>query len=367
MASDQPGVTLPTLRVLVVDDSAVMRRAISNALATDPTLQVVDTARDGQDALDKITKLQPDVVTLDLEMPVLDGIGVLKQLRNWPAARPAVLVCSTLSSQGSDMALKAMSLGAVDYIEKDPDALGSGDARAKTELLEKIRAVAPRTRATTLRAAPPPRPARNFSLTGKEFDAVVIGSSTGGPPVLETICPAFPQGLQAPVVVAQHMPALFTKSMSERLGTICKLKVVHAEQGCVMEPGNLYITVGGKHSRIARQSGSSRLRLDISDEPRNALYKPCVNELFQSAASLGQACLGIMLTGMGDDGVIGARAMHGAGATILAQSGETCAVYGMPRAVVEANLATASLSPAEIAKAVSLLSGHRNAGIPRAA
>lgn len=362
-----PGTNAPPVRVLVVDDSAVMRRAISSILGADASLTVVDTARDGHDALEKIAKLQPDVVTLDIEMPVMDGIAVLTRLKSLPPPRPAVLVCSTLTAQGSQMALKAMALGAVDFIEKNPDALGSGDVQARKDLVQKVRAVAPRIRASALRATPASRPPADFSLAGKSFDAVVIGSSTGGPPVLEAICPAFPASFPAPVVIAQHMPALFTRSMSERLAGICKLKVVHAEQGCTLAPGSLYITVGGRHSRVLRQPGTARLLLEVSDEPKTALYKPSVNELFHSAAALRERALGIMLTGMGDDGSLGAKAMHSSGATILAQSGETCAVYGMPRAVVAAQAATASLSPEDIARAIASIGSPRMAGISHAA
>lgn len=348
-----PGSNLPPVRVLVVDDSAVMRRAISAILGAHASLEVVDTARDGQDALEKIAKLRPDVVTLDIEMPVMDGLAVLERLRALPTPRPAVLVCSTLTAQGSQMALKAMALGAVDFIEKNPDALGSGGATARLELASKVLAVAPRARAQAIKAAPPIRATPGFSLASKIFDVVVIGSSTGGPPVLEALCPAFPASLRCPVVVAQHMPALFTRSMSERLASICKLRVVHAEHDCIMEPGALYITVGGKHSRVHRQPATSRLRLEVSDQPAAALYKPSVNELFHSAAMFRDRALGIMLTGMGDDGAAGAKAMHAAGATIIAQSGETCAVYGMPRAVVDAKAASASLAPSDMARLVA--------------
>ncbi len=367
MPLEKSGPSSPPVRVLVVDDSAVMRRAISTILSSHPSLQVIESARDGQDALDKIAKCKPDVVTLDIEMPVLDGLGVLTKLRASAGHRPVVLVCSTLTAQGSQTALKAMSLGAVDFIEKNPDALGSGNAEARKSLIEKVRAVAPFMRASAVKAVAPPRPNPGFSLAGRSFDAVVIGSSTGGPPVLETICPAFPAGFKGPVVVAQHMPALFTRSMSERLASICKLKVVHAEHDCIAEPGILYITVGGKHSRIVRQPTTSRLRLEVSSEPASALYKPSVNELFRSAAALGPACLGIMLTGMGDDGAQGAKAMHGAGATIITQSGESCAVYGMPRAVVEVGAATAAMTPEEIAQAIRTIGTPRTTGIPAAA
>jgi two-component system chemotaxis response regulator CheB len=361
------GVSLVRHRVLVVDDSAFMRKAISEVLSSDPALEVVDTARDGQDAYDKIQRLRPDVMTLDIEMPVLDGLGLLIKLKESSNHRPAILVCSTLTVAGSHAALKALRLGAADFITKDPQAIGAGAAETRKDIISRVKAIAPAGRVAN--ATSPNRSASinklpaEYRITSK-LDAIVIGSSTGGPPVLEAVLSALPKNFPAPVVVAQHMPGLFTKSMSERLRELCECEVVHADSDQLLQAGTVYITQGGKHSRIHKVSSAGKLRLEISGKPESALYKPCVNELFRSAAALGTRALGIMLTGMGDDGCEGVRTMHEAGGVILAQQGETCAVYGMPRAVVEAGFASAAMEPRAIGRALATWSAS---GCQRAA
>jgi two-component system chemotaxis response regulator CheB len=321
-------------------------------------LKVIDTASNGEDGLAKIQRLKPDVVTLDIEMPVMDGLSVLKKLKELQGGKPgvttpAVIVCSTLSTKGSMTALQALRLGAADVIGKDPDALGAQRPEARKELIAKVRAVGSRGmgdgRVSQVPVATPAGVRREFAWTiGTACEMVVVGSSTGGPPVLETVLSAIPKDFAAPVVVAQHMPALFTKSMAQRLGTICALPVDHVESDVMLQPGRISIIEGGKHGRVHRLAGTGRARLEISPRPADALYKPSVNELFASAAGFGKQCLGIMLTGMGDDGKKGSEPMRAAGGLIVAQAAETCAVYGMPRAVVEAGLAQAALTPEQI-------------------
>lgn len=371
------------MRVLICDDSSFMRKAIAMLLDKETDIQVVDTARNGEDALDKIRRLSPDVITLDLEMPVLDGMGVLTRLRaEFPIhARPAVLVCSTLTSKGSHEALKAMMLGAADVIFKDTAGIGGGGEAIKQELLAKLRAIdeshawrrkaradaAPKpavtlpntARTDLLKNAPAPldgdRLVRELNLRDGDFKLVAIGSSTGGPPVLEHILSALPKDMSCPVVVAQHMPPLFTKSLSERLSQLCAVKVVHADGPMPLRPGNAYIIVGGKHGRI---SGTpSAPRIEISDKPTTALYRPSVDELLQSAAECtGANTLGVVLTGMGDDGSKGGKVLFSCGAKTIAQDAESCVVYGMPRSLVQAGAATASARPDAIAQAVATLS-----------
>ncbi len=371
------------MRVLVVDDSAFMRKAISQALACDPSIEVVGTACNGQDGLDKAKKLAPDVVTLDIEMPVMDGMAALIRIRTeCPEPKPAVLMCSTLTSAGSHEALKALRLGAADVIAKDPQALGAGSDSARGELVAKVKAVGEpvvRQRMAMGLAAPTPpaaRPVRSAArpdtgplvqaprsvdLSGKTFDLVVIGSSTGGPPVLETILTALPADFPCPVIVAQHMPFMFTKSMSERLDEMCAVTTVHAEDGMALRAGCVYLIPGGKHGRVKR--AGARLAIEVGEEHKSALYRPSANELFASGAgSCGARCLGVMLTGMGDDGVVGARLLHAAGGPIIAQDAESCVVYGMPRAVVDSGLASAAMPPAGIAQVLARLSPTRGAG-----
>jgi two-component system, chemotaxis family, protein-glutamate methylesterase/glutaminase len=342
------------MRVLVTDDSAFMRKALTALLASDKSIEVVDTALHGEDALKKIALHKPDVVTLDIEMPVMDGLTCLSKIRLMPEPRPAVLVCSTLTVAGSQHALKALRLGATDVICKEPDQIGAGNERTRTDIIARVKAIAPGARAASLKPAnATAKPAaREWQSAGKTFDCVVIGSSTGGPPVLESILVALPAEMPMPIVVAQHMPGLFTKSMSERLNEVCKIRVMHAENDCLLEAGTAYITQGGKHARVHKMS-AGKYRLEVSGKPETALYKPSVNELFASAASGREKVLAVQLTGMGDDGAIGGKQLFHAGGTILAQLGETCAVYGMPKAIVEHGLAAAALTPKEIAEALA--------------
>lgn len=375
------------MRVLICDDSSFMRKAIAMLLDKEPDVQVVDTARNGEDALEKIRKHAPDVVTLDLEMPVLDGMGVLTRLRaEFPIhARPAILVCSTLTSKGSHEALKAMMLGAADVIFKDTAGIGGGGEAIKQELLAKLRAIdeshawrrrsrsestvkptvtlPPAARVDLLKNAPAPldgdRLIRDLGLGDSNIKLVAIGSSTGGPPVLEHILSALPKDMICPVVVAQHMPPLFTKSLAERLGQLCAVKVVHADGPMPLRAGNVYIIVGGKHGRISGVPGA--LRIEISDKPITALYRPSVDELLQSAADCtGPNTLGVVLTGMGDDGARGGKSLFACGAKTIAQDAETCVVYGMPRSLVQAGGASASARPDAIAQAVAALSTTRS-------
>jgi two-component system, chemotaxis family, protein-glutamate methylesterase/glutaminase len=356
------------VRVLIIDDSAFMRKALASLIGSDSTFEIVGSARDGQEGLEKILKLKPDLVTLDIEMPVMDGLTALQKISQMPEPKPLVLMCSTLTIEGSHAALKAMRLGAADIIGKDPQAIGAGSDGARKELLAKLKAMGETRQRRVLGraaiAAGKPSPTalaksvvtKPLTLDPKAIELIVIGSSTGGPPVLEQVLTSIPADCAAPIIVAQHMPRLFTRSISERLNEHCKVPVVHAEAGCDLVPGMVYITPGGLHSRVHR-GGKARFKLEISESPTEALYKPSVHELFMSAAksALGKG-LGIMLTGMGDDGVNGARAMFAAGATIIAQSAETCVVYGMPKAVIDASAATAVLSPDDIASSLRTLS-----------
>ncbi len=352
------------MRVLVVDDSALMRKVLSSIIGGIPGAVIVGTAYDGRDGLSKIRSLRPDIVTLDIEMPHLDGMGVLQELRLLPVAeRPAVLICSTLTSAGSHAALKALRLGASDVILKDPHSLGAGGDAAKVDLTGKIKALyeskhrCPATSAPRASVATPgshASPPRTIDLSGKAIEVILIGSSTGGPPVLEQILMALPADLPMPVVVAQHMPRMFTKSISERLDEECALSVVHAEHEMPLLPGSVYITPGGLHSRI-KPNAKGRATLIVAEDPKGALYKPSVDELLASGAALGPRALGIVLTGMGADGAIGAKAMHASKGIVIAQDAESCVVYGMPRAVVEAGAASAQLTPPQICAAVRQL------------
>jgi len=338
-------------RVLIVDDSAVMRRAITRILEADPAVEVVGTARDGADGLAKAKTLAPDVITLDIEMPVMDGLTALRRIRaECDEPKPVVLMCSSLTTEGSEAALRALRLGAADVITKDPQQLSADpNSPASRRLRMKIHALA-QSRHRRLAPARPPTPgARPDRLLRGAFDAIVIGSSTGGPPVLETVLRGAPADLPCPIVVAQHMPELFTKSLAARLDQHCAITVVHADRAVPLAPGTAYIVRGGTHGRIVRAFGN-RVLLKLTDEPREALFRPSVDTLIASAAECyGKRCLAIVLTGMGEDGTLGARRLADRGGTVINQDEPSCVVYGMPRAVADSGCSTGAYTPDEIA------------------
>jgi two-component system chemotaxis response regulator CheB len=346
------------VKVLICDDSAFMRRTLQQLIGSDPELQVVDIARNGEEGLQKAKLLRPDIMTLDIEMPVMDGLTALRKVRLECSEPPAVLMCSSLTAEGSRETLQAMRMGAADFILKQTNPGGMDAVRA--ELLAKLKAIG-HTRRAKMGVVRTVRPAINAAsattLRSRQYELIVIGSSTGGPPVLEKLITSIPAGLRVPVVIAQHMPALFTQSLAARIGEQSKVSVRHVTGETHLEAGAVHIIQGGRHGHI-RKAGAG-LALSVGDEPAGLLYKPSVDELFFSAAkAAGPRCLGIVLTGMGEDGALGAAQLHAAGAALVAQEASTCVVYGMPRALVDRNLAHAVMSPDEIAGLlVSVASG----------
>jgi two-component system chemotaxis response regulator CheB len=341
------------VRVLVVDDSAFMRTALSRMIHADPELEVVDTARNGEDAIEKVRRLKPDLVTLDIEMPVMSGLDALPEILR---AGPAVLMCSSLTTRGSKEALEALKLGAADFIAKDCSFASAEITKIEGALRDKLKAIG-RSRGARSASARRGvvRTSKPLDLAGAAFDLIVIGSSTGGPPVLEEILTSLPPDLPAPVVIAQHMPAIFTKSMAQRLGERCAVTVVHADGSLPLLPGCVYVIQGGTHGFV-RRAGAGKHVLDIRDKPAEALYKPSVDVLFDSAAVAARSrCLAVVLTGMGEDGAIGGRAIRDAGGRLIAQDAESCVVYGMPRAVAESGVAEAALPPSAIALTLAQL------------
>ncbi|MEL7484104.1 MAG: chemotaxis-specific protein-glutamate methyltransferase CheB, partial [Planctomycetota bacterium] len=305
------------IRVLVVDDSAFMRRALSGIIQSDAGLELIGTAFNGKNALEKIDRLEPDVVTLDIEMPELDGISTLKKLMKTREHPPAVLMCSSLTTQGSEKALEALQHGAADVIAKPTTATGLHESPDAKQMLAKIRGLAQhrsrfnrfarsnaeRSRTKTTATPADRKPASTPSTLKLTPPAcVVIGSSTGGPPALEALLAELTPELAFPVIIAQHMPPMFTQSLATRLDAQSPLSVVHAETGMPLVAGKAYVAQGGRHIRVARV-GTGRTRLEITAQPTEALYKPSVNVLFETASRVfGDRALGVMLTGMGDDG-----------------------------------------------------------------
>ncbi len=355
-----------SIRVLVVDDSAFMRKVLSEMIASEPGLEVVGTARNGVDGVFKTIKYQPDLITLDIEMPEMSGLEALRKILHTPEIdpKPTVLMCSSLTMDGSMEALHALRLGAADFIAKDPQAVGNDDGSFRSELIRKIKAITkshqgrgelqPRSKgcSVVVPTTQPNAPKKEVDVPASEIEGlrprcIVIGSSTGGPPVVETIVCSLAAGFPAPVLIAQHMPKLFTKSLAKRLNAVANVEVKLAEHGEEIRSGVVYIGEGGKHIR-ARKSGPI-MRLEISPTPEDAPYKPSVNELFASVAKhYGADVLGFMLTGMGDDGVVGSRSLVESGGRIVTQESSSCVVYGMPRAVVDSGLSAGSASPRKI-------------------
>ncbi len=343
------------IRVVVVDDSAFMRRAIRTMIDAAEDMTVVATAHNGVEAIEQINKFKPDAVTLDIEMPQMDGLTALRHIKRH--SDTAVLMVSSLTVAGSAAALSALRMGADDFIAKDNSQISLSVVNIQSDLQAKLRAIArkPRGHLAKMQAAASPVHPHSVELTAKDVDAVVIGASTGGPPVLEKLIESLPAELAVPIVIAQHMPRLFTAAMSERMNGMCEVTVAHGENGLPLEPGRVYVAPGELHTRLRPATGR-RYRMEVSPYPHEALYRPSVNELFASAAKCcGKRCLAIVLTGMGDDGLIGGRTLHEAGATIVAQDCHTCVVYGMPKAVTEAGLIQASMTPTQIGQLIGRL------------
>jgi two-component system, chemotaxis family, protein-glutamate methylesterase/glutaminase len=330
------------IRVLVVDDSAFVRQALSRMLGAAADVEVVGTAIDGEEGVAKVRELRPDVVTLDVRMPRMGGLEALRRIM---AECPTpVLLLSSHTSEGAEITLRGLELGAMDFVDKSSvqghmNLLGLGE-----ELLAKVRALAsvPRERLAEggpLRPAPAPR------ADGRQAEIVVIGTSTGGPSALQAIIPRLPRGLATAILIVQHMPAGFTRSLAERLDQRSAVPVREAEDGEPVQGGCVLIAPGGLHMRIRRRGGHMRVWLD--PEPHAALHRPSVDVLMASVAkAYGPRSMGVVLTGMGADGVEGLRAIRDAGGRTLAESEESCVIYGMPKAAVEAGVVerTAPLS-----------------------
>ncbi len=347
------------IRVVVVDDSAFMRRAISTMIDAADDMEVVAKAKNGLEALEVIAREKPDAITLDIEMPEMDGLTALRHIKRNSDA--AVLMVSSLTVAGSAAALSALRMGADDFIAKDSSQISLNVVHIEDELQAKLRAIAhrPARKLVAHHDEDHHEAAHSIKVNVKDIDLVVIGSSTGGPPVLETLVEAIPAELAVPVVIAQHMPKLFTQAMSERLDGVCHAPVIHGEHGMPIKRGCVYVSPGELHTRV-RKAGVGKYQLKVGPEPADAIYRPSVNELFDSAADCcGKRCLATVLTGMGDDGLVGSRKLHEVGAPIIAQDRESCVVYGMPKAVTEAGLINASLTPDQIAKVLSTLAGDR--------
>lgn len=349
--------------VLVIDDSVVVRRILREALGSDPMLEVVGVAANGKIGLSLVEQLSPDLVTLDMEMPEMDGLEVLRLLRQRYPLLP-VIMFSTSTQRGATATLDALAMGASDYVTKPANvgSVTSGIERIREQLIPKIKvlcgvreSLAPRTIAPSHSIAASVR-----KSTAVPFEIVAIGTSTGGPNALSEVLPQLPADFPVPVVVVQHMPPTFTKFLAERLNASCALQVAEASANQVLEAGCIWIAPGDYH--VAVSTDGTRMRLRTHQAPPEHSCRPAVDVLFRSVAkSYGQHALAVVMTGMGQDGLCGSEELKAAGAVVLAQDEATSVVWGMPGYVVEAGLADRVLPLPQIAGEISrrVIASHR--------
>lgn len=327
------------IRVLVVDDSAFMRTAISGMVSSDPDLVVVGTAGDGIEAIKQVIKLKPDVITLDVEMPRMNGLETLKVLME--KCPLPVLMISSLTTQGAKETLAALDLGALDFVAKNLDELSSNILKIEHEIVSKLKAIGRKKiklRSAVLPAVVPPVYTGPNHYSNK-VSVVAIGVSTGGPKALQDVLPLLPKDFPAAILIVQHMPKGFTAPFAARLRQLSKMEIKEAEHGEVIKPGVGYIAPGGIHMRAVKNK-SIEVLIELAEQPTETLHRPSVDIMMTSVAQ-AYPCrsLGVIMTGMGQDGLEGIREMKKAGAKTLAQDEESCIVYGMPKAVVDAGLA----------------------------
>ncbi|AYO13742.1 chemotaxis response regulator protein-glutamate methylesterase [Vibrio owensii] len=360
------------IKVLVVDDSSFFRRRVSEIINSESRLEVIDVAVNGREAVEKAKTLKPDVITMDIEMPVMDGITAVREIM---AASPTpILMFSSLTHDGAKATLDALDAGALDFLPKKFEDIARNRDEAVSLLQQRVIQIAskrafmrrpiarPAATATSSTARPltsrtaaptasaPSRPmAAKFRASGKKYQLTAIGTSTGGPVALQKILTRLPVNYPHPIVLIQHMPATFTAAFASRLNTLCKIQVKEAQDGDVLQAGVAYLAPGGKQMMVDGRAGAARLRIIDGGDRMN--YKPCVDVTFGSAAKVyGDKVLSMVLTGMGADGREGARMLKSAGSTIWAQDEESCVVYGMPQAVAKAGISTEDLPLERIAE-----------------
>ncbi len=346
------------VKVLIVDDSLFMRKALKHILDTDKDIEVIGMANNGLDALEKLKTLDPDVITLDVEMPRMDGLTALKEIMKTKPT-PTIMI-SSLTEEGAETTLKALEAGALDFLPKSK----STEEMFAPDLTRRIKLLARKKALLQLRFGLKKTQSSRTSLTGSSVakntpftpckgmrDIVAIGVSTGGPPAVQKLLSALPENFSAIILIAQHMPAAFTGPFAKRLDATSKISVSEAANGERPKNGHAYICPGGKHLRL-RMKGPLP-ELVVSDEPRDALYKPSATELMHSVAEcMPRRSIGLILTGMGSDGLEGIRALKQKGGYIMAQNEASCVVYGMPKAIVDANLSDHTLDIDNIANAL---------------
>lgn len=342
------------IRVVVVDDSAYVRKVVKEILSRSPFIEVVGTARDGREALDLVAELNPDVVTCDLIMPELDGVGFVREQMQ---RRPVPIIIMSIANETAEAALTALEAGAIDFVQK-PTALASEKIfEVSAELIEKVKAAGHISLNRIPTAPPPESPAERAPVTkiagSHSVDLVVIGISTGGPQALKRLIPQLPQDFPAPVVMVMHMPVGYTEMYAAKLNEQSNVEVREAAEGDEVKPGWVFLAPAGRHLSLKR-NGGGKIVVHLDARPFNTLHKPSVDVLFQSAAEVyGNRVLGVVMTGMGSDGKEGAAWIKSQGGLVFTEAESSCVVYGMPGVVMEAGLSDRSVPLENMARAIS--------------
>lgn len=342
------GMNSPRLiRVLVVDDSAFVRKVVKQMLMRSPFVEVVGTARDGQEALELAEQHEPDVITLDLIMPGMDGVEFLRRMM---ARRPTPVVICSIAHESAELALAAFDAGAVEFVQK-PTALATDRVfEMADELISKVKAAAQVKMVRVTPQSPPAALAPAWSLQRKaNVDVIAIGISTGGPQALRSLIPALPADFPVPILVVLHMPVGYTELYAQRLDQVSAVHVLEAREGDLLRGGTVFIAPAGRHMTIeTRAEGEHRIHLDV--RPFDTQHRPSVDVLFRSVAdTFKERTLAVVMTGMGSDGVLGAAHIKAQGGRVITEAEESCVVYGMPRAVVEAALSDRSAALPQLA------------------
>lgn len=337
------------IRTLIVDDSAFVRKVVREMLSRSPYIEVVGAARDGVEALELVAELQPDVVTCDLMMPRLDGVGFV---RDQMARAPLPILVLTASPQDASLVLDALSAGAVDFVQK-PTALATEQLLGmREELVDKVKTAA-RVRVSRPQPAAVPVPvAPSGGGLALKADLVVLAISTGGPQALRQLLPELPADLPVPMAIVLHMPVGYTAPFAAKLNEVCALEVAEAKEGDVFRPGLALLAPAGRHLQV-RRNRAGEVVAHLTIHPIDKPHRPSADVLFQSAAEVhGSRVLGVVMTGMGDDGRQGAGWIKAQGGSVLTEAESSCVIYGMPRSVVEAGLSDASFPLDRMAQAI---------------
>ncbi|MDP7591809.1 MAG: chemotaxis response regulator protein-glutamate methylesterase [Litorilituus sp.] len=371
-------------KVLVVDDSSFFRRRVTEILNKDPHLEVIDTAVDGQEAVDKAIALKPDVITMDIEMPVLNGISAVKAIMD--KAPTAIIMFSSLTHDGAKATLDALEAGALDFLPKKFSEIAQNTDEAGSLLRQRVVQIARKPiqsrqglsssrttnktpviqRSSTAKLSAEKtndvtsskRSSRLNKASSKNYKLLAIGSSTGGPVALQKVLTELPENFSLPIILIQHMPASFTQAFASRLNSLCKISVKEARDGDILKPGCAYLAPGGCQMIISGKENAAKIKV-IDDNTAKITFKPSVDVSFGSAAKIfGSNVLGVVLTGMGTDGREGARMLKSKGATIWAQDEESCVVYGMPQAVCAAGISQLSVALDELASSILKETSH---------